>query len=69
MPFPPRPLLSPGSGEPAAPGSRITVEAGDILMRPGLNEHARSAQVAVIEAALEDFRLGRGAALGRAGAR
>ncbi|WP_250569455.1 hypothetical protein [Streptomyces sp. CJ_13] len=68
MPFPPRPLLSPEPGEPAAPGSRITVEAGDILMRRGLNELARSAQVAVIEAAkaLEDFRLGNGAALGRA---
>ncbi|MEU0222198.1 hypothetical protein ABZ281_47535, partial [Streptomyces sp. NPDC006265] len=68
MAFPPRHVLSPEPGEPAAPGSRITVEAGDILMRRGLNDHARSAQVNVIEAAkaLEDFRLGRGASLERA---
>ncbi|MFI8007853.1 hypothetical protein [Streptomyces sp. NPDC086010] len=68
MAFASRPVLSPEPGEPAAPGSRITVEAGDILMRRGLNDHARSAQVNVIEAAksLEDFRLGRGTALERA---
>ncbi|MGQ4402169.1 hypothetical protein ACN6K4_002912 [Streptomyces hayashii] len=68
MAFVSRHVLSPEPGEPAAPGSRITVETGDILMRRGLNDHARSAQVNVIEAAkaLEDFRLGRGAALARA---
>ncbi|MER5550039.1 hypothetical protein ABT072_48555 [Streptomyces sp. NPDC002589] len=64
----PRLPLSPEPGEPTAPGSRITVEGGDILMRRGLNDHARSAQVNVIEAAkaLEDYRLGHGAALERA---
>ncbi|MEU1154613.1 hypothetical protein ABZ369_16555 [Streptomyces sp. NPDC005918] len=68
MAFPSRPVLSPEPGEPAAPGSRITVDTGDILMRRGLNDHARSAQVNVIEAAkaLEGFRLGRDAALERA---
>ncbi|GGR80616.1 hypothetical protein GCM10010269_19700 [Streptomyces humidus] len=68
MAFPSRHVLPPEPGEPAAPGSRITVEAGDILMRRGLNDHARSAHVNVIEAAkaLEDFRLGRNAALERA---
>ncbi|WP_331728989.1 hypothetical protein OG592_43075 (plasmid) [Streptomyces avidinii] len=62
------PLLPPEPGDPAAPGSRITVETGDILMRRGLNDHAPSAQVHVIEAAkaLEDFRLGRNTALARA---
>ncbi|MEU7072981.1 hypothetical protein AB0B30_28000 [Streptomyces narbonensis] len=52
-------------GDPAAPGSRIVVEAGDILMRRSLTDHAPAAQVHVIDAAkaLEDFRLGHGAAL------
>ena len=62
------PNLSPGPGEPAAAGSRIVVEAGDILMRRSLTDHAPAAQVHVIETAkaLEDFRLGHGAALERA---
>ncbi|WEH37819.1 hypothetical protein PZB75_30930 (plasmid) [Streptomyces sp. AM 4-1-1] len=44
------------------------MEAGDILMRRSLTDHAPAAQVHVIEAAkaLEDFRLGHGAALERA---
>ncbi|MFD8413980.1 hypothetical protein ACFV2Q_19850 [Streptomyces sp. NPDC059650] len=56
------------SEEPAAPGSRIVVEAGDILMRRGLTDHAPAALVHVIEAAkaLEDFRLGHSTALERA---
>ncbi|WDN55903.1 hypothetical protein [Streptomyces clavuligerus] len=54
--------------EPAALGSRIVVEAGDILMRRGLTDHAPAALVHVIEAAkaLEDFRLGHSTALERA---
>ncbi|MFH9818400.1 hypothetical protein [Streptomyces sp. NPDC017230] len=62
------PFLSPEPGEPAAAGSRIVVEAGDILMRRSLTDHAPAAQVHVIEAAkaLEDFRLGHAAALERA---
>ncbi|MFC7983611.1 hypothetical protein ACFWXE_15145 [[Kitasatospora] papulosa] len=62
------PFLSPEPGEPAAEGSRIVVEAGDILMRRSLTDHAPAAQVHVIEAAkaLEDFRLGHGSALERA---
>ena len=62
------PYLSPEPGEPAAPGSRIVVEAGDILMRRSLTDHAPAAQVHVIETAkaLEDFRLGHGTALERA---
>ncbi|MFF4531697.1 hypothetical protein ACFY1P_20795 [Streptomyces sp. NPDC001407] len=58
----PRPHLPAEPGEPAAPGSLVVVEDGDILMRRGLADYAPSAQVHVIEAAmaLEDFRLGRG---------
>ncbi|MFE0777000.1 hypothetical protein [Streptomyces sp. NPDC058861] len=62
------PFQSSEQEEPAAPGSRIAVEAGDILMRRSLTDHAPSAQVHVIETAkaLEDFRLGHGALLERA---
>ncbi|MEU8542913.1 hypothetical protein AB0C52_23505 [Streptomyces sp. NPDC048717] len=58
----------PEPGDPAAPGSRILVEAGDILMRRSLTDHAPAAHVHVIDAskALEDFRLGHGNALERA---
>ncbi|MEU0022111.1 hypothetical protein ABZ173_31100 [Streptomyces rochei] len=58
------PFQSPEPGEPAAPGSRIVVESGDILMRRSLTDHAPAAQVHVIDAAkaLEDFRLGHGTA-------
>lgn len=58
----------PEPGDPAAPGSRIVVEAGDILMRHSLTDHAPAAHVHVIDAskALEDFRLGHGHALERA---
>ncbi|WP_307815045.1 hypothetical protein, partial [Streptomyces clavuligerus] len=44
------------------------MEAGDILMRRGLTDHAPAALVHVIEAAkaLEDFRLGHSTALERA---
>ncbi|GAA1193464.1 hypothetical protein GCM10009578_038370 [Streptomyces rhizosphaericus] len=69
MTFPPRPDLPAEPGDPAAPGSRILVEDGDILMRRGLEDYARSGHVHVIESAkeLEDFRLGAGTgALGRA---
>ncbi|WNI20039.1 hypothetical protein [Actinacidiphila sp. ITFR-21] len=66
----PRPHLPSEPGEPAAPGSLITVENGtDILMRRSLEDYAPSAQVNVLEAAqaLEDFRLGGGpGALARA---
>ncbi|WP_435057788.1 hypothetical protein [Streptomyces sp. bgisy060] len=63
MPFP-----SPEPGEPAAPGSRIVVEPGDILMRRSLTDYAPAALVHVAEAAkaLEDFRLGHSTALERA---